>query len=125
MCKPYEQHSRKHHVDWVGCRVGLSVHGRQIPGHDIQPWKLQRNCKHSVFSHKHNHASRAVRIAVNVNNNRALWCNARLGGAMPLTRGGRKMLRKMKKEYGEKKGTQVFYATENKRKGRGIRKGAK
>jgi hypothetical protein len=42
---------------------------------------------------------------------------------MPLTRGGRKMKRAMIKEYGKKKGIRVFYATENKRKGRGIRKG--
>jgi hypothetical protein len=35
------------------------------------------------------------------------------------------MLRNMQREYGKKKGKQVFYATENKRKGRGIRRGAK
>lgn len=125
MCKPYEQHSRKHHVDWVGCRIGLSIHGRQIPEHDLQPWKRQRNCQHPVFSYKHNHASWAIRIADNLYRKFTLWCNARLGEAMPLTRGGRKMLRNMKREYGSKKGTRIFYATENKRKGRGIRKGAK
>jgi hypothetical protein len=42
---------------------------------------------------------------------------------MPLTRRGRKMKRAMVKTYGRKKGTRVFYATENKRKGRGIRRG--
>lgn len=42
---------------------------------------------------------------------------------MPLTRGGRKMKKAMEKEYGKKKGTQIFYATENKRKGKGIRLG--
>lgn len=42
---------------------------------------------------------------------------------MPLTRGGRKMKRAMIKEYGKKKGTRIFYATENKRRGRGIRLG--
>lgn len=42
---------------------------------------------------------------------------------MPLTRGGRKMKRNMIKEYGKKRGERIFYATENKRKGRGIRKG--
>ncbi len=44
---------------------------------------------------------------------------------MPLTLKGRKMKRAMEREYGKKKGTQVFYATENKRKGRGIRLGKK
>jgi hypothetical protein len=29
----------------------------------------------------------------------------------------------MRKEYGKKKGDQVFYATENKRKGKGLRLG--
>ena len=42
---------------------------------------------------------------------------------MPLTRGGRKMKRAMQKRYGKKKGIRIFYATENKRKGRGIRLG--
>lgn len=36
---------------------------------------------------------------------------------MPLTRKGRKLKRKLEAEYGEKKGEQVFYAMENKRKG--------
>jgi hypothetical protein len=36
---------------------------------------------------------------------------------MPLTWRGRKVKRAMEKEYGKKKGEQVFYATENKRKG--------
>jgi hypothetical protein len=125
MWLPYEQHPRKHHVDRTCCRIGLSVHGRQFPEHDIQPWKQKRNCQHTIFSHKHNHASWTVRIASNVNRERYLWCNARLGRVMPLTRGGRKMLRNMQREYGKKKGKQVFYATENKRKGRGIRRGAK
>jgi len=44
---------------------------------------------------------------------------------MPLTLGGRKMKRSMEREYGKEKGDQVFYATENKRKGKGLRLGAK
>lgn len=35
---------------------------------------------------------------------------------MPLTKVGKKVKKAMKKEYGEKKGTQVFYAYENKNK---------
>jgi len=35
---------------------------------------------------------------------------------MPLTRRGKKMKKAMRKTYGVKKGDQVFYATENKRK---------
>ena len=42
---------------------------------------------------------------------------------MPLTKRGRKMKAAMKKEYGAQRGTRIFYATENKRKGRGIRRG--
>lgn len=34
----------------------------------------------------------------------------------PLSRRGRKVKRAMIKEYGEKKGEQVFYATENKQR---------
>lgn len=41
---------------------------------------------------------------------------------MPLTRRGRKMKAAMQKEYGAKRGERIFYATENKRKGRGIRR---
>lgn len=32
---------------------------------------------------------------------------------MPLSKAGKKMLRAMKKEYGDKKGTSVFYAKLN------------
>lgn len=35
---------------------------------------------------------------------------------MPLTKTGKKVKKTMKKEYGAKKGTQVFYAYENKNK---------
>lgn len=35
---------------------------------------------------------------------------------MPLTKSGTKVLRSMRKEYGEKKGEQVFYASINKGK---------
>jgi len=34
---------------------------------------------------------------------------------MPLTKTGKKVKRKMKEEYGEKKGEQVFYTTMNKK----------
>ncbi len=40
---------------------------------------------------------------------------------MPLTKAGKKAKRAMRKQYGKKKGDQVFYALENKRKG--LRKG--
>jgi len=33
---------------------------------------------------------------------------------MPLTTKGKKILREMKKEYGTKKGKEVFYASQNK-----------
>ena len=41
---------------------------------------------------------------------------------MPLTSKGRKTRRAMERTYGKRKGDQVFYATENKRRGRGLRK---
>lgn len=39
-----------------------------------------------------------------------------LGGRrkMPLTKKGRKIMRSMRKQYGRKKGKQVFYASQNK-----------
>lgn len=39
---------------------------------------------------------------------------------MPLTKKGKKIMKAMKKEYGEKKGKQVFYATKNKGKLSGV-----
>lgn len=33
---------------------------------------------------------------------------------MPLTKKGKKIMRSMKEQYGEEKGEQVFYASENK-----------
>lgn len=42
---------------------------------------------------------------------------------MPLSRKGRKVKRAMQREYGPKKGARVFFATENKRKGKGLRRG--
>ena len=39
---------------------------------------------------------------------------------MPLTEKGKKILREMKKEYGDKKGKQVFYASINKGKLKGV-----
>jgi len=33
---------------------------------------------------------------------------------MPLTKKGSKILRSMRKQYGKKKGTKVFYASQNK-----------
>jgi len=44
---------------------------------------------------------------------------------MPLTEKGRKTKAAMIKEYGKKKGEQVFYAYENKMKGKEIAKGKK
>lgn len=41
---------------------------------------------------------------------------------MPLTEKGKKILREMKKEYGEKKGEEVFYASVNKGKIKGAHK---
>jgi hypothetical protein len=41
---------------------------------------------------------------------------------MPLTKKGTKILNAMKKEYGAKKGTQVFYASANKMKIKGVHK---
>lgn len=35
---------------------------------------------------------------------------------MPLTKTGKKVMSKMAKQYGKKKGKQVFYATANKKK---------
>jgi len=39
---------------------------------------------------------------------------------MPLTKKGKKVKSEFKKEYGSKKGEEVFYATENKRKMKGL-----
>lgn len=41
---------------------------------------------------------------------------------MPLTKKGKKVKAAMKKQYGAKKGEQVFYATENKGKVTGLTK---
>jgi hypothetical protein len=41
---------------------------------------------------------------------------------MPLTKKGKKVKKAMQKEYGDKKGKQVFYATENKGKLKGVTK---
>ncbi len=41
---------------------------------------------------------------------------------MPLTLKGKKILSNMKKEYGEKKGKQFFYASENKGTIKGVAK---
>lgn len=41
---------------------------------------------------------------------------------MPLTEKGRKIMKSMKKEYGKKKGEQVFYASKNKGKLKGVEK---
>jgi len=41
---------------------------------------------------------------------------------MPLTAKGRKVKKAMEKEYGKEKGKQVFYATENKGKIKGVTK---
>ena len=44
---------------------------------------------------------------------------------MPLTKKGEKIKRAMVKQYGSKKGTQVFYASANKKKITGVHKGKK
>lgn len=44
---------------------------------------------------------------------------------MPLTKKGTKIMRSMKKTYGAKKGKQVFYASANKGKIKGVHKGKK
>ena len=41
---------------------------------------------------------------------------------MPLTKKGRKIKSAMEKQYGKKKGSKVFYAMENKKRGKGIAK---
>lgn len=44
---------------------------------------------------------------------------------LPLSLKGRKIKRNMEKEYGSKKGDQVFYASENSGKIRGLRRRVK
>lgn len=44
---------------------------------------------------------------------------------MPLTKKGTKIKKAMMKEYGEKKGEEVFYASENKGTIKGVHKGSK
>jgi hypothetical protein len=44
---------------------------------------------------------------------------------MPLTKKGSKILRNMEKEYGTKKGKEVFYASANKGSIKGVHKGKK
>jgi hypothetical protein len=44
---------------------------------------------------------------------------------MPLTKKGTKVLSEMKKEYGDKKGKEVFYASINSGKVKGAHKGKK
>ena len=41
---------------------------------------------------------------------------------MPLTKKGKKIMKSMKKQYGRKRGEQVFYATKNKGKIKGVKK---
>jgi hypothetical protein len=44
---------------------------------------------------------------------------------MPLTRKGRKVKRSMEREYGTEKGDRVFYASENKGRIKGLKRGGK
>jgi hypothetical protein len=44
---------------------------------------------------------------------------------MPLTKKGSRILASMEKEYGEKKGKEVFYASANKGRITGVHKGKK
>ena len=39
---------------------------------------------------------------------------------MPLTKKGKKIMKSMKKSYGKKRGEQIFYATKNKGKNKGV-----
>jgi len=41
---------------------------------------------------------------------------------MALTKKGKKIMKSMKKQYGKKRGEQVFYATKNKGKIKGVKK---
>lgn len=41
---------------------------------------------------------------------------------MPLNKKGKKILKAVEKEYGTKKGKQVFYAMENSKKIKGVKK---
>lgn len=41
---------------------------------------------------------------------------------MPLTKKGSKIMSAMKKQYGKKRGEQVFYASKNKKKIKGVEK---
>ena len=40
---------------------------------------------------------------------------------MPLNKKGKKIMKSMKKQYGTKRGEQVFYATKNKGKIKGVK----
>lgn len=44
---------------------------------------------------------------------------------MPMTKKGRKIMKSMEKTYGKKKAKQVFYASKNKGKIKGVDKGRK
>lgn len=44
---------------------------------------------------------------------------------MPLTKKGSKIMKNMKKQYGDKKAKEVFYASENKGNIKGVHKGKK
>lgn len=44
---------------------------------------------------------------------------------MPITKKGKKIMESMKHEYGERKGKEVFYASENKGTIKGVHKGKK
>lgn len=46
-------------------------------------------------------------------NERNHWGYFKLGGTMPLTAKGKKILANMKKQYGAKKGEEIFYASIN------------
>lgn len=41
---------------------------------------------------------------------------------MPLTKKGKKIKRQMRKTYGSKKGSQVFYASANKKRIKGVKR---
>ena len=62
------------------------------------------------------------RIVAAITANTTLWTSFG-GDQMPLNKKGKKILKSMKKTYGKKKGKTVFYASINKGKIKGVKKG--
>jgi hypothetical protein len=51
--------------------------------------------------------------------------NCAIGGDMPLTKKGAKIKKSMESQYGKKRGSSIFYASQNKGTIKGIHKGKK